>query len=58
MKNYRVIVCSSIFYEVEVQADSETQVKEFFNNGDIDFIGGEEIDLESHIYDIKEEVTE
>jgi len=57
MKNYKVIVCSSIFYEVEVQADSETQVKEFFNNGDIDFIGGEEIDLESHIYDIKEEVT-
>jgi hypothetical protein len=57
MKNYRVIVCSSIFYEVEVQADNETQVKEFFNNGDIDFIGGEEIDLESHIYDIKEEVT-
>jgi hypothetical protein len=57
MKNYKVIVCSSIFYEVEVQADNETQVKEFFNNGDIDFIGGEEIDLESHIYDIKEEVT-
>lgn len=54
MNKYKVIVCSSIFYEVEVEAESEKQVNEFFTNGDIDFISGEEIDLESHIYDIKE----
>ena len=54
MKKYKVIVQSSIFYEVEVDATSIEQVKEFFNNGDVDFVSGEEIDLESHIYDIRE----
>jgi hypothetical protein len=54
MKTYKVIVCSSIFYEVEVDAENEKQVHEFFKNGDIDFISGQEIDLESHIYDVKE----
>lgn len=54
MKTYKVIVCSSIFYEVEVEAESEKEVHELYNNGDIDFVSGEEIDLESHIYDIKE----
>lgn len=57
MKTYKVIVCSSIFYEVEVDATNEKQVNELFNNGDIDFISGGEIDLESHIYDIREAVT-
>ena len=57
MKTYKVIVCSSIFYEIEVEATSEKQVNEFFNDGDLDFISGEQIDLESHIYDIREAVT-
>ena len=56
MKTYKVIVQSSIFYEVEVEADNIEKVKEYFNNGDIDFVSGEEIDLESHIYDIRETV--
>jgi hypothetical protein len=54
MATYKVIVKSSIFYEVEVDADSIRAVKDSFENGDIDFISGEEIDLDSHIYDIKE----
>ena len=56
MKTYKVIVQSSIFYEVEVDAESIKHVKELFDNGEVDFISGEEIDLESHIYDIKEAV--
>ena len=55
MKTYKVIVQSSIFYEVEVEATSIADVMAKFGNGDIDFVSGEEIDLESHIYDIRGE---
>ena len=54
MSKYKVIVQSSIFYEVEVEADNFAEIQERFKNGEIDFISGEEIDLESHIYDIVE----
>jgi hypothetical protein len=54
MKKYKVIVQSSIFYEVEVDATSIAHVMEQFADGDIDFVSGEEIDLESSVYDIRE----
>ena len=54
MNTYKVIVCSSIFYEVEVDADDEKQVYEMFKQGRVDFTGGQEIDLESYVYEVKE----
>lgn len=56
MNKYKVIVQSSIFYEVEVEAESYQEVVDKFKDGEIDFVSGEEIDLESHLYDVREKV--
>ena len=54
MKKYKVIVQSSIFYEVEVEAEKMSDVMDKFSNGEIDFVDAKQIDLESHLYDVKE----
>lgn len=54
MKNYKVIIASTIYYEAVLNAKSEEDIEEYFDNGAIDFTEWKEIDLDSHIYDIVE----
>jgi hypothetical protein len=54
MKKYRVTIASTIYYQAEIEAESESQIDNDFDNGKIDFTTWREIDLESSIESIRE----
>lgn len=54
MRQFKVIVASTIYYEAVLEAHSEEDIQEYFDKGAIDFTGWKEVELDSHIYDISE----
>jgi hypothetical protein len=52
MTKYRVTIASTIYYQAEIEDDSEAQILEDFDNGKLDFTTWNEIDLESSIESI------
>jgi hypothetical protein len=54
MKKYRVTIASTIYYQAEIEAESESQIDNDFDNGILKFTGWNEIDLESSIESIRE----
>jgi hypothetical protein len=54
MTKYRVTIASTIYYQAEIEAESESQIDNDFDNGELDFTTWKEIDLESSIESIRE----
>jgi hypothetical protein len=54
MKKYRVTIASTIYYQAEIEAESESQIDNDFDNGILQYVGWNEIDLESSIESIRE----
>ena len=54
MKNYKVIIASTIYYQATLNAHSEEDIKEYFDKGAIDFTTWKEVELDSNIYLIEE----
>ena len=54
MTKYRVTIASTIYYQAEIEDDSEAQILEDFDNGELDFTTWNQIDLESSIESIRE----
>jgi hypothetical protein len=52
MTKYRVTIASTIYYQAEIEAESESQIDNDFDNGELDFTTWREIDLESSIESI------
>jgi hypothetical protein len=52
MKKYRVTIASTIYYQAEIEAESESQIDNDFDHGKLDFTTWNEIDLESSIESI------
>lgn len=58
MAKFRVTIASTIYYQAEIEADSEAEIDTKFDDGELDFTVWNEIDLESSIesiYKIKED---
>ena len=53
MIKFRVTIASTIYYQAEIEAESESQIDNDFDNGKLDFITWNEIDLESSIESIR-----
>jgi hypothetical protein len=49
-----VTIASTIYYQSEIEDDSESQILEDFDNGELDFTTWNQIDLESSIESIRE----
>ena len=54
MTKFRVTIASTIYYQAEIEDDSEAQILEDFDNGELDFTTWNQIDLESSIESIRE----
>lgn len=54
MAKFRVTISSTIYYQAEIEADSEAQIDDDFDNGILQYVGWNEIDLESSIESIFE----
>lgn len=54
MTKYRVTIASTIYYQAEIEAESESQIDSLFDDGELDFTTWNEIDLESSIESIRE----
>jgi len=54
MTKFRVTIASTIYYQAEIEAESESQIDNYFDNGELDFTTWKEIDLESSIESIRE----
>ncbi len=54
MPKFRVTVASTIYYQAEIEAESEESINDEFMNGELDFTEWREIDLESSIESIRE----
>jgi hypothetical protein len=54
MAKFRVTIASTIYYQAEIEDDSEAQILEDFDNGELDFTTWNQIDLESSIESIRE----
>jgi hypothetical protein len=54
MKTFKVTIASTIYYQAEIEAESESQIDEWFDDGKLSFTGWNEIDLESQIESIRE----
>jgi hypothetical protein len=52
MPKFRVTIASTIYYQAEIEAESESQIDNDFDNGELDFTTWREIDLESSIESI------
>jgi hypothetical protein len=54
MKKYIVTIASTIYYQAEIESESESQIEDDFDNGLLHFTGWNEIDLESQIESIRD----